>query len=761
MTKMLDGIGASATRREDSRLVRGAGRYTDDLAAEGDLVGLFIRSEVAHGRILSATLDDARAVPGVVAILTGEDAAADGLGTLKTTAPVTNRDGTSMIEAYRPILPRTHVHHVGQPLALIVAESMAAARDAADLVWFEIEDLGAVTEAGTESPALHDAAPGNMIFDWGTGDWEGTADAIATAPHTVSVRLRTQRICGAALEGRAVVARPDPANDRIELTSACQGVHLLHHQIARNALHWPKEKLRVVAHDVGGGFGPKFFAYPEQAAVVWAASKLQRPVRWTSSRTESFVSETHARPQVTHATLGFDDEGRFLALQVDALADLGAFLSTFGPGNPTDSLAKVASGMYALPRIAIRSRAFYTSTVPIDAYRGAGKPPMVVTLERLVDKAGLALGLAPEEIRRRNLVQPDAMPWQTPLGMSYDGGDYPAILDAALERLDWQGFEGRRAESAARGLLRGRGIACNMHPVGGATNETSTVTVNGATGRIEAWTGTQSTGQGHETIFAQILADRLGIPATAIDVRQGDTERLVRGGGTGGSSSTIISGATLTRTADEVIRIGRQRAADRLETAVEDIEFLEGTFRVTGTDRQVSLFDLAEEDPLAATQEFADSVAAFPHGVVIAEVEIDPDTGKVSLDRLGAVDDAGTIINPTLLAGQSQGALAQGVGAILLEHAVYDPDSGQLLSGSLMDYCMPRADDLPGLDVNFHETTSSTNILGARGIGEMGSNGAPAAITNAVHDVLQRQGITMDLDPPFTPAQVWRALNAL
>lgn len=759
MTGMSDGIGAGTRRREDERFVRGAGRYTDDLARADDLFGLFVRAEVAHGRILSATLEEARAVPGVVAILTGEDAKADGLGTLKTTAPVTNRDGTAMVEAYRPILPDGLVHHVGQPLALIVAETMAAARDAADLVWFEIEDLGAVTEAGTESPALHGEAPGNLIFDWGAGDADATAAALAAAPHRVSLTLRTQRICGAALEGRVTVARPDPDADRIILTSASQGVHLLHSQITRNALHWPKEKLRVVTHDVGGGFGPKFFAYPEQAAIVWAASKLQRGVRWASSRTESFVSETHARPQLTEATLGFDSDGRFLALQVDAMADLGAFLSTFGPGNPTDSMAKVASGMYALPRISIRSRAWYTSTVPVDAYRGAGKPPMVVTLERLVDKAARALGMPVEEIRRRNLVQPDAMPWQTPLGMSYDGGDYPAILDAALQKLDWQGFDARQADSASRGLLRGRGIACNMHPVGGATSETSSVTVNAATGRIEAWTGTQSTGQGHETVFAQILAERLGIAADRIDVRQGDTDRLRRGGGTGGSSSTIISGATLSRTAEEVIRLGRQRAAERLETAVEDIEYLEGSFRVTGTDRQVSLFDLAADEPLAATHDFADSVAAFPHGVVIAEVEIDPDTGRIRLDRLGAVDDAGTIINPVLLAGQSQGALAQGVGAVMLEHAIYDPDSGQMLSGSLMDYCMPRADDLPALDVSFHETASSTNPIGARGIGEMGANGAPAAITNAVHDVLHRQGSDADLDPPFTAARVWQALR--
>jgi len=760
MSDRHEGMGSRTIRLEDTRFVRGEGRYTDDLADATALHGLFVRSEIAHGLIRNVSLDDARAVPGVVAVLAGRDAADDGLGTLTTTVPITNRDGSMMVEAMRPILPLTHVHHVGQPLALVIAESMAAARDAADLVDFDIEDLGAVTVAGTESPTLHDAAPDNMVFDWGSGDAAATAEAIRTAPHRVNVVLRSQRICGAALEGRAVVAAYDGTGERVVLTSAGQGVHLLHHQITRNALHWPKERLRVVTHDVGGGFGPKFFAYPEQAAMVWAAWKLQRTVRWTSARTESFVSETHARPQVTDATLAFDDDGRFLALGVDALADMGAFLSTFGPGNPTDSMAKVASGMYALPRIAIRSRAWYTSTVPIDAYRGAGKPPMVIALERLVDKAAITLGLSPDEIRRRNLVQPEDMPWRTPLGLTYDGGDYPAMLDNALQALDWDGFAGRQADSAARGLLRGLGLACNMHPVGGVTAETSEVTVDARTGRIEAWTGTQSSGQGHETVFAQILADRLGLPISLIDVRQGDTDRLQRGGGTGGSSSTTISGATLARTADEVIRIGRQRAADRLETAEEDIEFAAGSFQVTGTDRRVSLFDLAADAPLKASQDFADSVASFPHGIVIAEVEIDPDTGHVRLDRLGSVDDAGRVINPALLAGQAQGALAQGVGAIMLENAVYDPDSGQLLSGSFMDYCMPRADDLPSIDTRYLETHSPTNPLGVRGIGELGANGAPAAINNAVHHVLRQRGNFADLDAPFLAERVWRALNS-
>lgn len=762
MNEQGTGIGAALRRLEDERFLRGEGRYTGDLHVEGMLHGVFVRSSVAHGVIRSIDMAEVGPIQGVVSIVTGREAEADGLGQLTTIVPLKNRDGSPLREARRPVLPATKVHHVGQPLALVVAETHEAARDGAECVSIEIDELDAAIDAeaalADDAPTLHEEAPGNLAFDWGNGDWEKAQAALAAAPHRVGIRMRQARMVGAALEGRAVLADYDAAGERVVLHTASQGVHLIHEQLTKHALHWPAERLRVVTPDVGGGFGPKFYAYPEQAALAWAAWRLRRAVRWISERTESFVSETHARAQVVEATLGFDDEGRFQAIAVDSVADMGAFLSTFAPGIPTDGMAKSIGGLYTTPVAALRVRGSYTNTVPVDAYRGAGKPPMIYCLERLVDKAAAELGLAADEIRRRNLVPPAAMPFTTALGKIYDGGDYPAALDAALQQMDWTGFAGRAAESARRGLKRGRGLACNLHPVGGIAAETSEIRVFGATGRIEAWTGTQSTGQGHQTAFAQVLSERFGIPAWQIDIRQGDTDRLRRGGGTGGSSSTVISGATLTRAADEVIRLGLSRAADHLEASVEDIAFADGVFTVKGTDRRVSLFDLTIEEPLHATADFQDSVNAFPYGFVIAEVEVDPATGHVRLDRLGSVDDAGRIVNPLLLAGQTRGGLVQGVGQALFEHAVYDEASGQLIAGSFMDYCLPRADDLPPIEAAYRETLSSTNLLGVRGIGELGANGAPAAIGNAVHDAL-RDVLTTDLDPPFTAEKVWRALR--
>ncbi|MEC9347309.1 MAG: xanthine dehydrogenase family protein molybdopterin-binding subunit [Pseudomonadota bacterium] len=760
MSTRRDGMGAPLRRLEDLRLVRGEGCYSADIAVPGMLHGIFVRAEVAHGRIEGIDVSGALAVPGVVAVLTGADAEADGLGTIRTVVPLTSRDGSPQREAPRPVLPTDKVHHVGQPLALVIAETLAAARDGAEAVLVEIEELPAVTDAVAAlqdgAALLHETAPGNLAFDWAAGDPEAAAAVVAAAPRRVSVRIAQNRMVGAAVEGRVALAEYDAARDRVVLTTAGQGVHMIHEGLTRDALRWPPERLRVVTPDVGGGFGPKFFVYPEQAAVAWAAWRLKRPLRWVASRGESFLSETHARAQVTEATLGFDDAGRFLGLNVDVVADMGAFLSTFGPGVPTDGMAKSASILYRLPSAAVRVRGAYTSTMAVDAYRGAGKPPMVVALERLIDRAAAELGLSPVELRRRNLVPPEEMPYTTALGKVYDGGDYPAALDRALALADEPGFAARQAASATNGLLRGFGIAGNIHPTGGFTTETSSLSVDGA--RVVAWTGTQSSGQGHQTVYAQIVAERLGVPVERIEVRQGDTDHLKRGGGTGGSSSTAISGATLTRGADAVIRVGRERAAERLEAAVDDIEYADGTFTVAGTDRRIGLFDLGAERPVAASADFADSVAAFPYGVVVAEVEIDPATGHVRLDRLSSVDDAGRIVNPLLLDGQSQGALAQGAGQALLEQVIYDPESGQLLTGSFMDYGMPRADDLPPIAVAHIETVASTNIIGVRGVGELGANGAPAAIANAVQDAL-KEHTTDEIPMPYTPDRIWRAIR--
>lgn len=755
----MTGMGQPVRRREDLRFITGKGLYAGDIDLPDMTHALFLRAPVAFGRIKSMDTSDAMQVPGILAILTGADAIEDGLGHLPTGAPVTNRDGSSMKEARRPILPVDQVHHVGQPVAVVIAETVDAARVALDLIDLDIDEVDPALN-GAAIPQLHEGIAENLAFDWECGDHEAALAAVHAAPCQAEIKFRQTRMVGAALEGRVAVAEFMAGNPSVTLHLATQGAHVAQAILAGAGLNWPKERLRVVAPDVGGGFGPKFFLYPEQACIAWAGWRMRRNVRWVSERTESFVSETHARDLTVSAKLGFDQQGRFLAVAMSSDADMGAFLSTFAPGIPTDGLAKILTGLYDVPTGGLRVRGIYSNTVPVDAYRGAGKPPGIYCLERLVDMAADQLGIDRGDIRRQNLIQPAALPYRTALGKMLDsGGDYPAALDRSLRVLDWNGFPARRSGSEAKGRLRGIGLACNLHPIGGSTAETSKVRVSDD-GSVTAWTGTQSTGQGHETAYAQILSERLQLPFDRVFIRQGDTDMLPRGGGSGGSSSTVISGNTLARAADEVIRIARERAADHLEAAPEDLDYARGAFTITGTDRTINLFDLTGESPIEAEQEFADEVAAFPYGVVGAEVEIDPETGHVGLKRLLTTDDAGTIVNPMLLTGQSQGALVQGAGQALLEALVYDPDSGQVLSGSFMDYAMPRADDVPSIETEFIETFSPTNLLGIRGVGEMGANGAPAAIANAIFDALKAWNINpQDLEPPFTPARVWQAIR--
>ncbi|WP_416897843.1 MAG: xanthine dehydrogenase family protein molybdopterin-binding subunit [Minwuia sp.] len=750
-------IGKGIFRREDHRFLTGTGLYTADLTLPEPLHAAFLRAQTAYGSIRRIDVSAATAVPGVAAILTGAEAEGDGLGVLPTGAPVTNRDGTPMREAPRPVLPSALVHHVGQPVAVVLAESHQAALEALDLIDVEIDDLPPAM-GGVTSPEIHDGIPGNTAFDWEAGDFDAAAAAVDAAPHQVRIGYRQNRIAGAPIEGRVAAAEyVDGDTPSVTLHAACQGANMLQVVLGKAALRWPKGRLQVKVHDVGGGFGPKFFAYPEQAAIAWACWRLKRNVVWASERTESFISETHARDQTVEALLGLDEDGRFLAIAVSTDADMGAFLSSFAPGNPTDGLAKILTGLYDIPAGGLRARGYYSNTVSVDAYRGAGKPPGIYVLERLADMAADRLGMDRIEIRRRNLIPKERLPHTTPLGKVLDGGgDYLAALEHSAGVIDWDGAAARREEARGRGRLRGIGIACNLHPIGGSDAETSRVTIR-ADGRIEAWTGTQSTGQGHETVYAQILAERLQLPFESIDVRQGDTTRMSRGGGTGGSSSTAISGNTLARAADRVIEKARQRAAEHLETAAADIEYADGVFSVAGTDRRVSMPELAAEEPIEAEHDFADQVAAFPYGVVGAEVEIDPETGGMTLCRLVTCDDAGRIINPMLLGGQAQGALVQGAGQALMEHLVYDAD-GQVLAGSFMDYAMPRAADVPAVETHFIENLSPTNMLGIRGIGELGANGAPAAIANAVFDALKDLGVT-ELEPPFTAHRIWKAIR--
>ncbi|MBM3557069.1 MAG: xanthine dehydrogenase family protein molybdopterin-binding subunit, partial [Alphaproteobacteria bacterium] len=565
------------------------------------------------------------------------------------------------------------------------------------------------------------------------------------------------------------IARHDRAADRVTLTTPSQGAHLLRRWIGEQVLSWPAGRLRVVTPDVGGGFGVRFAAYPEQALLAWAARHLARDLRWSGERSEAFVSDTQSRDQIMQGALALDEAGRFLALEVEIDANLGAAAAGFAAGCVTDSAAKVISGLYRIPAIHMRSTGRFTNTVPVDAYRGAGKPEALFLLERLVDLAAEAAGLDPIEIRRRNLVPSAAMPYRTALGKTYDGGDFAATLDRLVAGADLAGFARRREDSGTAGRLRGLGISCFLHGVGGVADETARVEVL-PEGKVIAETGTQSTGQGHETAFARVVADALGVPRDSVALRQGDSDRLPRGGGTGGSSSAILSANTLRRATLAVIERGRRIAAQALEAAPADIEFSAGVYRIAGTDRSLGLFDVAAlaltkelpaavAGPLAETRDFADTIATFPHGAMAIEVEIDRETGQVGIARVTAAIDVGPRLDSSIVEGQIHGAIVQGIGQAVMEHCLYDRDTGQLLTGSLMDYAIPRADDLPMIaEAGVPASAAPGNAMGLRGVGEIGTNGAPAAVVNAVVDALHPLGVR-HVDMPATAETIWRALG--
>jgi len=761
-------IGRPVRRLEDRRFLTGCGRYTDDLVMAGALRVFFLRSPYAHARIRSIDPDTARAMPGVVAILTGAEAVADGLGHLPALTEIKDRDGHRHREPMRRPICTDRVRHVGDIVAMVAARTLDQARDAAEAVLVDYEELPAVVSGDAAlapgAPQLHDDVPGNLMCDWRRGDPTATAAAFAGAARVVRLEQRFNRLLANYLEPRAVVANFDAMADRVTLTMASQGSHIPHRLLCDTTLNWPRERLRIVTPDVGGGFGPKFTLYPEAALIAWAARRLGQPLHWICERAESFLSDNHARDLIAEFALALDDDGRFLGLKVEAVANYGAYVSMFAPSIPTGGMAKVLSGLYRIPAMHIRMRCAFTNTVPVDAYRGAGKPETLALLERLVDLAGEETGLGPIEIRRRNFIQRDAFPYQTPLGFTYDSGDYPTLLDRALAMADHRGFAARRLASEARGMRRGFGIAAHLHGTGGVADERSVVIVHGE-GHVEALTGTQSQGQGHETAFAQVVASALQIPVERVRVVQGDTARMARGGGTGGSSSTIISSTTLRRASDKLIEKARHLASEYLEAAVEDIAYRDGRFEIVGTDRRLGLFEVAQRAGahrilLDEAAEFADKIESWPSGVMTCEVEIDPETGRVRIERLGTAIDIGTVINPMLVDGQVHGGIASGVGQALMEDARYDSESGQLLAGSWMDYTMPRADDLPEIAVETVNLPTGNNFLGIKGLGELPTNGAPAAVANAVLDALRPYGVR-HLPSPMTPELVWRAIRGL
>ncbi len=767
------GLGQSVRRVEDRRFLTGEGRYLDDIAFDGQLHARILRSPYAHAEIRSIDTAAAVAVPGVVAVLTGAEVAADGLGDIPPGALVTNRDGSSNYVPSRPALARERARFVGEPVALVLAESLAAARDAVEQIVVDYDDLPAVVATdealSADAVQIYTEAPNNLCLDWEKGDQAATEAAFASADRIVTLDHINSRVVVNPIEPRGCIGLWDPDSESYMLYNAGQAVHGLSRMLATAVFKTTPDKLRVISPDVGGGFGTKNFVYPEMALVLWAARRLDRPVKWISDRTEGFISDTQGRDHVMRAELALAADGRFLGLRIASTANIGAYVSTFGAMIPTNPVAVVLGGVYDIPAIHYRVKGVFTNTVPVDAYRGAGRPEASYAIERLVDLAARELGVDPLELRRRNFITPEAMPYTTGVGSVLDCGQFERILDRVLETSDQVAFAARRRESEGKGRLRGRGFACYFEATLGLPSEKTEVRFD-EDGGVTVLAGTMSNGQGHETTYAQILHQRLGLDFESIRFLQGDTGQIAVGGGHGGSRSMQIGGNALLAAAEIVEEKAKHLAGHLLEAAPADIELVEGACQVVGTDLKISLPELARiaRDParrpegmepgLDAVGGYEREANTFPNGAHVAEVEVDPETGMVRLVAYHVVDDFGTLLNPMITAGQVHGGVAQGVGQAMLERTVFDPESGQLLSGSFMDYCMPRADDLPDIQVVFEPVPTETNPLGVKGCGEAGCIGALPAVINAVVDALAPYGIR-HLDMPATPERVWRAIQ--
>ena len=775
-------IGAALKRKEDARFLTGRGRYTDDINLPGQLYAHLLRSPVAHAALERVDTSAAEAAPGVRAVFTGPDM--EGVGGIPTGWLIHSKDGSPMVEPTHPAMAIGKVRHVGEVVAIVVAETRDQARAAAALIEVDYQHLPAAAsiEAARAdgAPLVWDEAAGNLCYDWEVGDRAAAEAAIEGAAHVVSIDVVNQRLIPNAIEPRAAIASFDPTSDVYTLYTTSQNPHLVRLLLGAFVLGLPEHKLRIVAPDVGGGFGSKIPHYAEEAILTWTAGQLGRPVKWTSDRSEAFISDTQGRDHISTATLGLDEDGGFVGLKVSTQANLGAYLSTFATCVPTYLYGILFAGPYTTPAIYVEVEGVFTNTVPVDALRGAGRPEATYLLERLVDKAAAATGIDRVDIRRRNFIR--EFPYQTPVALQYDQGDYDATLDLALSAADWDGFEARRAEAASRGKLRGIGIstfleACGIAPsaVVGSLGaraglyEVGSVRVH-PTGSVSVFTGTHSHGQGHETTFAQIVAETLGVDFEAVDVVHGDTNAIPFGMGTYGSRSLAVGGTAIYNAVQKVIAKGRKIAAHLLEASEEDIEFADGNFTVAGTDRSKSIGEVALtayvphnypeglEPGLEETAFYDPLNFTFPAGTHIAEVEVDPETGQVELVSVTGADDVGRIINPMIVNGQLHGGLAHGIGQALLEHCEYDAE-GQLVTGSYMSYTMPRAGDLPSFNINHNTTHCTHNPLGVKGVGEVGSIGVPPAVINAVVDALSPLGVT-HIEMPATSERVWQAIQA-
>ena len=768
------GVGQPVRRHEDLRLITGRGRYTDDVVLPRMTQAFVLRSPVAHAHIRRIDAAAARRMPGVLFVGTGEDVRADGLGDVPCTVPLVSRDGKPRHDTPRPVLAQGKVRHVGQPVALVVAETLAAARDAAEAIEVEYETLPAVTDAkdavGSGAAQLFDHIPGNIVFDWDndTGDAKATDAAFAKAARVVTLDLVNNRVVVNSMEPRNAIADYDPAGGRSTLYTATQGAHFVRDPLAEIVLKMPKDKLRLITPNVGGGFGMKAFVYPEHALVVWASRKIARPVKWQEDRSEGFVSDNQGRDHITRAELALDRKGRFLGLRVSILANIGAYLSPFGCFVPTRS-TDLVSGLYAIGAIHINVKGVCTNTVPVCAYRGAGRPEAAYLLERLVDAAARELGKSPDAIRRVNFVPPSAMPYTSATKLLLDSGEFEAIMDRCMEAAEWSSFGKRRKQSERGGKLRGIGMATYTERCGGGFPETASIEFKDD--KVELVMGNQEYGTGLVTAYKQLVSDQLGIDADRIDVIMGDTDRTPSGL-TGGSRALAVAGTALYEAGKTIIGKGKELAAHLLEVSAQDVAFADGAFSVAGTDLRLDVFEVAKAardtkklpagmaPGLDTTHVRVPPAQTFPNGCHIVEVEIDPNTGAIAIARYTVVDDFGRTINPLLLEGQVHGGIVQGIGQALLEHAVYDPDSGQLLSGSFMDYAMPRAGDLPSFAFSTHNVPTTSNPLGVKGAGEAGAVGAPPAVINAIVDALNRRTGARHIDMPATPRRVWEMINA-
>ena len=760
------GIGQPTTRFEDDRLLEGKGHYVDDISLERQSFAAFVRSPHAHAEIISIDLSDANSMPGVLEIYTVTDLKADGIGNIPCMAPTTNRDGSPCKMPPRPALAENKVRFVGDAIAIVIAETREEAIDAAENILVDYEVIPAVVETNlamaNDAVQIWEDANNNQCFDWEAGDAETTEKAFSKAKHVVELDLINNRVVPTSMETRGAIASVEK-DGRLSLHVSCQGVHVMRRLLATQIFNVEEDQILVTCDDVGGGFGMKIFLFPEYVAILYAAKKIGRPIKWISDRSEAFLSDSHGRDHVSNLKLALNENAEILGLKVSTVANLGAYLSNFAPFVATDAGVSMLVGCYAIPTAYVEVQGVFTNTTPVDAYRGAGRPEAIYAIERLLDAAAHDIGVSPIEIRKQNFIPSDAMPFSTILGSNYDSGEFQRNLEEAVIHSNWKDFDSRKVAAKNRGKLLGIGMASYIERCAGGSPEEARLKIS-SEGHVTLYIGTMSNGQGHETAFRQILCENLGIGFDDISIVQGNSDLIETGGGTMGSRSVPIGGSAIGAASKRIIEKAKETAAEILESAISDIEFDSGEYRIVGTDRAVNFQRIAKAAAKGSDvafdekESFAPEEATYPNGTHVCELEIDEATGEIKLVDYTVVDDFGKVINPLLLEGQVHGGIAQGLGQALLESCQYDSGSGQLLSASFMDYTMPRADDFPPIRFDRNEVPCQTNPLGIKGAGEAGAIGAPPAIVNAVVNALADRDVR-HVDMPITPNKLWSLMQ--